>query len=119
MTREIVTALGKSREEKIALAARLKAELEEHLPELAAAREALVALGMMNPGVKAIRALKTPTIDYDVRRDNPDHDHDNWAKAPIITEEIRHEWDQLQARKIGEARAAQSVPERRGGHRRR
>lgn len=119
MNRRIITLKGKSREEKVALAAEVKAEFERELPELARAREALVALGMMEPGFSAIRAIKTPRLDYDVRRDQPHHDEKLFSKPPVITKEIAHDIAQFQARKIREARAANAVPDRRGGRGRR
>jgi hypothetical protein len=105
-----------TRDERVALAQRVKAELERELPHMAALREQLVAAGMMAPGFSAIVRLKTPNLTYSKLDDDPDYFARQHAKPPHLTPEIEHA---IQARQDRPSGPTNPVLNSRGSYRRR
>lgn len=83
---EVICMKGGSLEERIAKAQVIKSEFEEHCPEMAALRNALIAEGMVNDSFASITSVETPSISYRRERDDPHHFTRQFAKASTVTQ---------------------------------
>lgn len=105
-----------TREQKIEAAKRIRAELEEQLPEMAELRRQLVAAGMAADNLSSVARVVTENIDYRKTRDDPEYYRRQFAKPPIVNEDILHA---IQARTSQPSGPAHLVRNSRGGPRRR
>lgn len=108
--------LDGTREQKIETAKRIKAELQEHFPEMVELHQQLTELGMCSGTMADIGIVITPNIVYNKYQDNPYHLREKFARPPYIDEEIRRE---LQAASQRAVVAADAFRHGRGSNRRR
>lgn len=112
---EILRITG-SHEQKVAKANRLRAEAQEHCPEMMALRQELIDAGMCANNLSSVARVITPNIDYHVLRDDPNRYIRKSQLPPTDNEEIRHA---VQDRTSKPAVPTNLVRDSRGGIRRR